>query len=244
MDNSPSTTKMITYFGFGGGLIITLGGLLAGNTGMTALGLLGGGGLGATGIVLEQKNKSEQPIGGTPSAPAIAPPTTPPQPSPQEPSWELRLQETRPISIEQILTDLELKFQTKDGNYILFSGTENYVDKDGDKSLPLVISDNKKAEVLSITSPGLYMVPAHLQELFAEACITVQFKSKFLRYELDERDGEVRACIEMPYSGDQFITKKQLVRAIIALVGLVDQYEPFLRSVLRDRQINYQQVFS
>ncbi|MBE9176940.1 hypothetical protein IQ225_19305, partial [Synechocystis salina LEGE 06155] len=87
-------------------------------------------------------------------------------------------------------------------------------------------------------------VPAHQQELFAQAAMAVQFRTKFLRYELDENDGEVRGTIELPYSGDSLITPQQLMRALNGIIRLIDEYDSFLCSVLADNEIDYRRIFT
>jgi hypothetical protein len=149
-----------------------------------------------------------------------------------------------PTNLGDLIATLEVNAQEKDGRYILIASTENYVDGDGDQAIIMVISQDIRAEVITINCPRLYTVPAHQQELFAQAAMAVQFRTKFLRYELDESDGEVRGSIELPYSGDRLVTPKQLLRALRGIVGLVDEYDPFLRSVLKDNQIDYSLIFS
>jgi hypothetical protein len=58
MNNSPKFNPL-TLFGFGGGIVIMVGVLATGNTALTALGLLGGGGIGATDIVLQNKSQEQ-----------------------------------------------------------------------------------------------------------------------------------------------------------------------------------------
>lgn len=148
-----------------------------------------------------------------------------------------------PNNLGDLIATLEVNAQEKDGRYILIASTENYVDGDGDQAIIMVISQDVRAEVITINCPRLYTVPAHQQELFAQAAMAVQFATKFLRYELDESDGEVRGSIELPYSGDRLVTPKQLLRALRGIVGLVDEYDPFLRTVLTNNEIDYNLIF-
>ncbi|AIE76156.1 hypothetical protein [Synechocystis sp. PCC 6714] len=149
-----------------------------------------------------------------------------------------------PNNLDELIKTLELNAQKQDGQYILIISTEDYVDQDGDQEIIMVISQDVNAEVITINCPRLYTVPAHQQELFAQAAMAVQFRTKFLRYELDESDGEVRGSIELPYSDDRPVTPQQLMRAIRGIVGLIDQYDNFLRSVVNDNEINYNYIFT
>ncbi|MBE9176938.1 DUF1720 domain-containing protein [Synechocystis salina LEGE 06155] len=80
MNNNSPKFNPLTLFGFGGGLVIMVGGIATGNTALTALGLLGGGGMGATGIVLQNKSQEQT---NTPLPPQNQ--TTFSGPPPQEP---------------------------------------------------------------------------------------------------------------------------------------------------------------
>lgn len=144
--------------------------------------------------------------------------------------------------LPKLMSQLDLKSKAHKDQFILAFGTDNYRDRDGDRVLMLTVRDSSKAKVVSVDAPQLYRVPQNRRDRFAEAAMAVQWRVKFLRYELDESDGEVRGCIELPYSADQFVTVRQLKRALKALRQLVDEYDPFLRSALESNRVNFDQL--
>ena len=107
-------------------------------------------------------------------------------------------------------------------------GTEQYVDKDGENHLGMVISLEEDGEFLKIFTPQCYSAldetnrPALLQTL-----LMVSWKTKMIQFEYDDSDGEVRAIIEFPLE-DAELTRRQLLRSVQALVQIVDKYHPVI----------------
>ncbi len=118
-------------------------------------------------------------------------------------------------------------------------GTEQYVDKDGENHLGMVISLEEEGEFLKIFTPQCYSAldetnrPALLQTL-----LMVSWKTKMIQFEYDDSDGEVRAIIEFPLE-DAELTRRQLLRSVQALVQIVDKYHPVIYKALREGVIEF-----
>lgn len=118
-------------------------------------------------------------------------------------------------------------------------GTEQYVDKDGEHHLGMVISLEEDGEFLKIFTPQCYSAldetnrPALLQTL-----LMVSWKTKMIQFEYDDSDGEIRAIIEFPLE-DAELTRRQLLRSVQALVQIVDKYHPVIYKALREGVIEF-----
>ena len=128
----------------------------------------------------------------------------------------------------------------QDRNVIITGfGTEQYVDKDGENHLGMVISLEEEGEFLKIFTPQCYSAldetnrPALLQTL-----LMVSWKTKMIQFEYDDSDGEVRAIIEFPLE-DAELTCRQLLRSVQALVQIVDKYHPVIYKALREGVIEF-----
>ena len=59
-----------------------------------------------------------------------------------------------------------------------------------------------------------------------------------IQFEYDDSDGEIRAIIEFPLE-DAELTRRQLLRAVQALVQIVDKYHPVIYKALREGVIEF-----
>lgn len=133
---------------------------------------------------------------------------------------------------------MEIKYREDGDRLTLAFGMNHYLDRDGDKILTLSLKDAPSARFVNVTAPYVYTLPENRRERFAEAALSVQWRAKFIRYALDEEDGEVRADLEIPYSQDQYLTPRQIRRALMAITALIDQHDPYLRSVIETNRID------
>ena len=143
--------------------------------------------------------------------------------------------------ISEYLTSEGLKHRIDQDKDVIITGfgTEQYVDKDGENHLGMVISLEEDGEFLKIFTPQCYSAldetnrPALLQTL-----LMVSWKTKMIQFEYDDSDGEIRAIIEFPLE-DAELTHRQLVRSVQALVQIVDKYHPVIYKALREGVIEF-----
>ena len=147
-------------------------------------------------------------------------------------------------TLEQISEYLDsegLKHRIDKDKDVIFTGfgTEQYVDKDGENHLGMVIALEENGEFLKIFTPQCYSAldetnrPALLQTL-----LMVSWKTKMIQFEYDDSDGEIRAIIEFPLE-DAELTRRQLLRSVQSLVQIVDKYHPVIYKALREGVIEF-----
>lgn len=147
-------------------------------------------------------------------------------------------------TLEQISEYLDsegLQYRIDQDRSVIFTGfgTEQYLDKDGEHHLNMVISLEEDGEFLKIFTPQCYSAldetnrPALLQTL-----LMVSWKTKMVQFEYDDSDGEIRAMIEFPLE-DAELTRRQLLRSVQALVQIVDKYHPVIYKALREGVIEF-----
>lgn len=127
--------------------------------------------------------------------------------------------------LEAMLDEGELKYSL-DNDYVRVNfATEVYRDQDGDGNLFLVLRLDEDGEFLKIMAPNLYRYPLDGPNvaLVFRTLLGVSWRSKMLKMNYDERDGEIRATVEIPVE-DGSITTRQLFRGINGLVQIVDEY--------------------
>ena len=61
----------------------------------------------------------------------------------------------------------------------------------------------------------------------------INYWTKLLKMEFDDRDGEVRAVIELPLEDTQ-LSLGQLSRCLTTLAYLIDRIDPLLRRTLKE----------
>ena len=110
----------------------------------------------------------------------------------------------------------------------LFFPTERFVDPDtNEKRLVVVIRLEENGEYLKVFSPHAFEAKGRHAGDVLKACMEIQWETKLIQFEYDDNDGEIRPIIEWPIE-DGTVTSKQLLRAIMGLVLLVDQYAPVI----------------
>lgn len=103
-------------------------------------------------------------------------------------------------------------------------GTKHYSDKDGDNGVQLVIKLEEDGEFIKVFAPNAYSYPEgpHKFALF-QTLLQVSWRTKMIQFEYDKNDGEIRAIIEFPLE-DALLTKKQLMRCVLGIVQILDEY--------------------
>lgn len=129
-------------------------------------------------------------------------------------------------TIQQISEFLEsegLRHRIEEGFLRTGFKTENYRDSDGDPTVGLIVKLEENGEFIKIIAPQVYSYAdgPHKAALF-QTLLMVSWDTKMIQYEYDVNDGEVRAIIEFPLE-DAPLTKKQLLRCVHAIAGLIDE---------------------
>lgn len=136
-------------------------------------------------------------------------------------------------TLEAYLTEEGLKYSVH-GDYIRTSfATDVYKDQDGDSSVFIIARLDEDGEYFKLLAPNLYNYPPEgpdRSEVF-RVLLGVCWRSKLIKFEYDERDGEIRAIIEFPLE-DAILTKRQFLRCLNGLVQIVDEYHSAIASAM------------
>ncbi len=120
------------------------------------------------------------------------------------------------------------------GDYIRTSfATDLYRDQDGDPSVFIIARIEEDGEYFKLMAPNLYNYPPdgpNASEVF-RILLGVCWRSKLIKYEYDERDGEIRAIVEFPLE-DASLTPKQFLRCLNGLVQIIDEYHEAIATAI------------
>ncbi len=134
--------------------------------------------------------------------------------------------------VKRFLENEQVKYRDYSDNAVIFwFVTKNYVDRDGDKAIAIIVEISEDGEYLKIFSPMAYVVQGPHVGAFLQACMEIQWQTKLIQFEYDRNDGEIRPIIEFPIE-DSSLTSRQLFRCFLGLVEIVDKYDPVLRKAL------------
>ena len=143
--------------------------------------------------------------------------------------------------ISEYLDSESLKHRIDEDRGVIITGfsTEQYMDKDGEHHLSMVISLEEEGEFLKIFTPQCYSALDETnRSALLQTLLMVSWKTKMIQFEYDDSDGEIRAIIEFPLE-DAELTRRQLLRAVRALVQIVDKYHPVIYKALREGVIEF-----
>ena len=142
--------------------------------------------------------------------------------------------------VRQLLDAEGLKYKQRDEQTLTFGfgGLDHYRDADGDPMLSLVIQLLEDGEYFKLFAPLAYKIEPEQAAEFLQACAMIQWKTKLIQFEFDQRDGEVRPIVEFPIE-DSMLTRKQLMRCVRGIVTLIDEYDPILRRVMEGGDIEF-----
>jgi hypothetical protein len=140
-------------------------------------------------------------------------------------------------TLESYMVDEGLKYSQHD-DYIRTSfATDLYRDQDGDPSVFIIARVEEDGEYFKLMAPNLYHYPPdgeNCSEVF-RILLGVCWRSKLIKYEYDERDGEIRAIVEFPLE-DGTLTGKQFLRCLNGLVQIIDEYHAAIATAIAGGQ--------
>ena len=125
--------------------------------------------------------------------------------------------------------------QASDGSIITgFGEMESYRDQEGKPRLGILITLEEGGSLVKLTCPRLYHYNGKLfrADLF-ESCLLLNFWVKLIQIQYDDRDGELRAAIDLPIE-DAPLTLPQLSRCLTDLAHFVDRFDPMIRQTMRE----------
>ncbi len=124
---------------------------------------------------------------------------------------------------------------TSEGNLLTgFGEMEEYIDSEGQPRLGVLIFLEESGSFIRFLCPRLYRYEGKRfkTDLF-QSCLMINYWAKLLKMEFDDRDGELRAVIELPLEDTQ-LSLGQLARCLTTLAYLIDRLDPLLRKTLKE----------
>jgi hypothetical protein len=114
-----------------------------------------------------------------------------------------------------------------------FSDMEFYRNQDGQTQLVIFLVLEEFGNYLRMTCPRLYRYKEgpYKADLF-QSCLMLNYWSKMLQFEYDDRDGEIRCSIKLPLEDNQ-LTQNQLYRCVTTFAYLLDKFDPMLRKTIQ-----------
>lgn len=136
-------------------------------------------------------------------------------------------------TIEGFMVADGLKYSLHD-DYIRTSfATDLYRDPDGDPSVFIITRVEEDGEYFKLMAPNLYHYPPdgpNTAEVF-RTLLGICWRSKLIKYEYDERDGEIRAIVEFPLE-DSSLSSRQFIRCLNGLVQIIDEYHAAIAAAM------------
>ena len=143
--------------------------------------------------------------------------------------------------IAGFLTNQEIEFFHDEDEEVIVTGfqTEQYSNDELNKKLPMLIQLEEEGRFIKIFAPKCYMCPEEANRAAVmQTLLMVSWKTKMIQFEFDASDGEIRAIIEFPLE-DADLTEAQLMRAVKALVQIVDRFHPVIQLALDEGVIEF-----
>lgn len=143
--------------------------------------------------------------------------------------------------VAQFLDNQEVQYeQDPERNVIITAyNTEQYVDEEERNKLGMLIRLEENGEFIKIFAPQCYSCPDEANRAaVTQTLLMISWKTKMVQFEFDANDGEIRAIVEFPLE-DAPLTERQLMRAIIALVQVVDKFHPVIHLALTEGVIQF-----
>lgn len=137
--------------------------------------------------------------------------------------------------IGQYLKDEGYNFISKEEYIETSISTENYRNNDSEKLLTLVVKLEEDGQIIKIIAPHIYNFKfkpiSKLKASLFQSLLEVSWKTKFVQFEYDSNDGEIRGIVEFPLE-DALLTKLQLIRTIRTLSSVIDLYHEEITKLL------------
>ncbi len=141
--------------------------------------------------------------------------------------------------VKQFLNEEGKKFREVPGKDFLRTGfiTENYTDIEGEKLCHLVVAVEEDGEFLKVLAPKAYQfskdASSYNKMALFQTLLQISWDTKMVQFEYDPDDGEVRAIIEFPIE-DSTLTRKQLMRCIFGITGILEKYHDQIMDAMRN----------
>jgi len=116
--------------------------------------------------------------------------------------------------------------------------TSHYVNSEGDHSAVIHVNLSEGGEYLGMVAPAVYNVrECKFKGVVFAALMNFMYITKFVQFEYDPEDGEIRVSVDMPIL-DGTATARQLHRLLNALIELLDQIHPVITHAMATGRVD------
>jgi hypothetical protein len=137
-------------------------------------------------------------------------------------------------ALESMLHEAGLAFERSPGGTLDFTReTRTYRDGKGQGRLLITVSVADAGERVRIAVPFAFVASGPHTDVTLRACMLLQYRASAARLDYDERDGEIRATIELPLA-DAAVTAAQVGRCLDEMVETLDHWYPTLTRAHQD----------
>lgn len=143
--------------------------------------------------------------------------------------------------VAQFLDNQEVQYERDPERNVIITAynTEQYINEEEQNKLGMLIRLEENGEFIKIFAPQCYSCPDEANRAaVTQTLLMISWKTKMVQFEFDANDGEIRAIVEFPLE-DAPLTERQLMRAIIALVQVVDKFHPVIHLALTEGVIQF-----
>lgn len=122
---------------------------------------------------------------------------------------------------------------------VMGSGTEHYVDFEGDKHVWIWIEVRSEGEYVQVVLPGVYnLKDCKFKGPVLAVLAEIAFRTRSLQCEYDSSDGEVRYAVDT-WVLDNTLTVQQLEIMVRIAVDLLEEFEPVVRHAIATGKIDF-----
>lgn len=138
------------------------------------------------------------------------------------------------ISIMKGEENLRFKTHPRKSEALVIIPTREFTNIQGDKMIPLFVNIHEHGELIKITAPCVFRLQNcnHPIEL-TKALLELSFKTKLIRWQLDGKDGEIRASVDIPLENAK-LKRKQFLRSLYTIPMILDQYYQSIKDAMEN----------
>lgn len=136
------------------------------------------------------------------------------------------------VSILKSAENLKFKTHPSKSEALVVFPTREFTNIQGDKLVPLLITIQEKGEFVRIISPSVFdLQKCNHPNALVKALLETAFKTKLVKWELNGKDGEVRASVDIPIENSR-LKKKQFLRCLVSIPVILDQYYQSIKDAM------------
>ena len=138
--------------------------------------------------------------------------------------------------ITSILDEKNINYDVHENGKLIITSlqTKEYTDKDGDHSMPLLISLNSPGTLVMIIVPFCYQIPEHSDNRIFEFFLSLNLRNHMLKFSYDPKDGEIQARMDI-FLAESTLHTTQLLTAVHTMYKIIEDLHPQIATQLEKK---------